>query len=458
MSTSLSNEPMEIAIATNTSATTTTKTKKKRRRNLGRQARKRRKKALEIEAVAIALVTAAVSTVNENKHTNEKTTIRTNELYLDDDNNRSTNNCNVTRILPSDRSYVLDDIKKRIQLSERDRIDLIRQLGYLPGNALSVVTRVKDAFSAEDIQQVFATAVVTKSMDESAITTTSNNTDISNSFRSSRIVNNYNRKQSINNETTTAMVQAMMDEPLVVELYPLVLRDESSSTKRRRKRRRDQKVEQQYTDTTVDEDTTSKTKQKQPSLTTSLSLLEPFPTIYWVTHPLIKVLISKLELDRFGYQFEQRLVEGGKGENKLVEQHDDGSDIHDNTHNKVQPIESYRSKMPLSPLDSMKFAHKSYGYKRRKMLSKKDMDYVKYRKWDESAFAENCGVAGIRNSKAVKCLHAHAAHYWSGNNENIVGRWVWEQLKSGRCLFRGSKVNDKDDKGNNKNKNSELSD
>ena len=33
-------------------------------------------------------------------------------------------------------------------------------------------------------------------------------------------------------------------------------------------------------------------------------------------------------------------------------------------------------------------------------------------------------VAGIRNHGAVKCLHAHAAHFWSGCKDNVVSEEV----------------------------------
>jgi hypothetical protein len=423
------------------------------RRNLGRQARKRRKKALEIEAVAFSLVRAATTVtttnmdanVNANTNTNEGvTTIRTTNNRDVEDNNVTNNNS----ILPTDRSYVSDDVKTRTQLVERDRIDLIRQLGYLPGNALQVVTRVKDVFSSEDIQRLFSAVVVTSTDDDESATIIRNGS-ISNGIRSSRITNNNNNNNNNNNiksssktKITAAMVQSMMDEPLVVKLYPLALRDESSSTKRRRKRRRDQKEEQQDDMKTTgdDEDTASKSKPIDTSLATiSLTpLMEPFPTIYWVTNPLIKVLISKLELDRLGSQFEQRLVEGEKEERKFVgqqQQHEDGRDKHDNSQNNNNNNNNNNTPSLTTPLEAMQRAHKSYGNERRQLLSTRDMDYVRQRRWDESAFSENCGVAGIRNPKAVKCLHAHAAHYWSGNSDNIVGRWVEERLKSGRFLF-----------------------
>ena len=428
------------------------------RRNLGRQARKRRKKALEIEAVAFSLVRAATTVTttdvaantNANVNTNKVTTIKTMNNQDVEDNNVTNN----SSILPTDRSYVSDDVKTRTKLLERDRIDLIRQLGYLPGNALQVVTRVKDVFSSEDIQRLFSAVVVTSTDDDESATSTSNGS-ISNGIRSSRITNNNSNSNSNNNmkssssktKITAGIVQSMMDEPLVVKLYPLALRDESSSTKRRRKRRRDQKEEQQDDIKTTgdDEDTASKSKSIDTSLATA-SLLEPFPTIYWVTNPLVKVLISKLELDRLGSQFEQRLVEGGKEESKSVgqQQHEDDRDKHDNSED-TNNSNNNNSNAPslTTPLEAMQRAHKSYGNERFQLLSTRDMDYVKQRRWDESAFSENCGVAGIRNPKSVKCLHAHAAHYWSGNSDNIVGRWVEERLKSGRFLFcsEGSNAN-----------------
>jgi len=435
------------------------------RRNLGRQARKRRKKALEIEAAAFSLVRAATTTtenvdVDANTNTNKNTDANTNEVTnnnRDDEDNNVTNNS----ILPTDRSYVSDDVKTRTQLLEQDRIDLIRQLGYLPGNALQIATRVKDVFSTEDIQRLFSAVVVTSTTDDDESATTSNGSSISNGIRSSRITNNNNNnnnniKSCSKTKITKAMVQSMMEEPLVVKLYPLALRDESSSTKRRRKRRRDEKEEQQYNmkATGDEEDTASKSKPIDPSFsTTSLitPLMEPFPTIYWVTNPLIKVLISKLELDRLGSQFEQRLIEGEKEESsKFVGQNEDDRDKHDNSHNNNDNNNNNNNNTSslTTPLEAMQRAHKSYGNERRQLLSTGDMDYVKHRRWDESAFSENCGVAGIRNSKAVKCLHAHAAHYWSGNSDNIVGRWVTERLKSGKFLFCGGSNANKDVQGN----------
>jgi hypothetical protein len=267
------------------------------------------------------------------------------------------------------------------------------------------------------------------------------------------------------------MIQTMMKEPLVIKLYPLVLRDESSSTKRRRKRRRAE-AEDDSTDhtgtsanaTAAASNTSTRTTGTRddskdnadatlfPSKTTPL--MEPFPTIYWVTHPLIKAFISKLELDRINVQFEQRLLDEGTEGNKSGESHPTTTTTNNNSNNNTNAGDACD---PSSPLESMKRAHRSYGKERRGLLSQRDIEYVKGRRWYSDyasppiakaatkPFSDGCGVAGIRNPKAVKCLHAHAAHYWSGNGDNVVGRWVWERLKSGYSFFRGSIEDPKQD-------------
>mmetsp|Transcript_22987 Transcript_22987/g.48174 ORF Transcript_22987/g.48174 Transcript_22987/m.48174 type:complete len:470 (+) Transcript_22987:64-1473(+) len=430
---------------------------KGQRRNLGRQARKRRKKYLEIEAAAsafIATAAAAANTSDQNSIVVSTKLETTTNNYMEGQKGAGSNTTN--SILPTDRSYVLNDVRRRTMLSESDRRELISQLGYLPGNALQVVARVEDAFSTEDLQRLFvATAGVTK------ITTKTNATTAMTSKESTSAsnVSNSNVSKGANNRfgtiinvdeksnedktnermagTMATMIRTMMKEPLVVKLYPLVLRDESSSTKRRRKRRRDENEASpelcgSNTNATGHENS-KMTREDQSSLPTATTpkktrpLMEPFPTIYWVTHPLIKALISKLELDKLNVRFEQRLLDD-KGKTTGPE--------------KTEEEVISRS----SPLESMKRAHKSYGRERRELLSQRDMEYVKCRRWYEvsppsnnhnenmimsstAPFSDGCGVAGIRNPKGVKCLHAHAAHYWSGNNNNVVGCWVEQELK-----------------------------
>jgi hypothetical protein len=244
----------------------------------------------------------------------------------------STVNCKSNSILPQDRGYIWPAVRDLCQLSDNDKQALVGQLGYLPGNAIKITARIKDYFPK---------------------------------FHGG-------------------------DEPLVLQLYPLVLRDESDSTKSRRKRKR------QQDDDSCDSHVGKNSARKN-------TVIEPFPTMYWVTHPRFRALISKLELTQqqtstgtFGgniFRFQERLQEESEA------------------------------------LASMKLAHEHYGKQRYDLITKKDWDWIEQRKWG-GAFALSRGVAGIRNHAGIKCLHAHAAHYWSGCHDNVVGQWVSEEIVS----------------------------
>ena len=120
-------------------------------------------------------------------------------------------------------------------------------------------------------------------------------------------------------------------------------------------------------------------------------LIEPFPTIYWLTHPLLHTLVSQLEVQGFGKVCEDRL------------QHDPHA------------------------LSRMQRAHDAYREERLAL-------------WNASSPAEEAvaqhgflhtGIAGMRNPAAVKCLHAHTAHFLSGCANNLTGAWVLEELRQG---------------------------
>lgn len=269
--------------------------KRRNRRVLGRKGRRKLKKMLEIEAV----LAAAEEGENNQSSSLDKS------------------------FLPSDRDYQWPAVKGLCSLDETDKLALIGQLGYFPGNALSVAARANEAFP-----------------------------------------------DLLKDDTT----------PLVLKLYPLVLRDESDSTKSRRKRKRQSDDD----DGAGDDNTNNSKEQKTP-------LVEPFPTMFWVTHPRLRALISKIELENRGSQYEILLKEDTKA------------------------------------LESMKQAHLAYGKERYSMITAEDRDFISKRRWD-SALDTSRGVAGMRNQAGVKCLHAHAAHYWSGCKENIIGQWVAEEV------------------------------
>jgi hypothetical protein len=176
-------------------------------------------------------------------------------------------------------------------------------------------------------------------------------------------------------------------------------------------------------------------------------VLEPFPTLYWLTHPLLRILVSQLEVEGWGRQLEERL------RNDAMAQ------------------------------QSMRKAHAHYGSYRYQLLTEEDLQLLKERNWEAALCPDTRGVAGIvfagevgsSGSKrgttssssssslssrlcSVKCLHAHAAHYLSahrrpaattaamcsstspavegcdrvldnGGDDNVVGKWVMELIQ-----------------------------
>lgn len=161
-----------------------------------------------------------------------------------------------------------------------------------------------------------------------------------------------------------------------------------------------------------DDDDESTKKKKQ-------HIVEPFPTIYWLTSPKLRILISQMELSK---------------------------------DNNVPTMEA-RLRSSQSYLDQMERSHKSYGKSRWELLTPQDKDSVRQRGW-ENALDERRGVAGISLKKGrfdcVKCLHAHVAHYlaqvaeweeeeWKEDEKkrecerddlNLVGKWTMESIEA----------------------------
>lgn len=304
------------------------KPKPSNRKNMGRNARRRRQKVLAIEAAAAQAAIGNTTSLTDSFSTTKEAAA-----------------VGSPSILPQDRGYLWPAVKDLCTLSEFDKQALIAQLGYLPGNALKVVARVKDHFP------------------------------------------------SLCNGTPGD------EEPLALQLYPLVLRDESDSTKSHRKRRRRQESNETARDTTNGDDLHPSQESEIDSKANPL--VEPFPTMYWVTHPRFRALISKLELSA------DESSDGGGGSIKQFED---------------------RLQKESESLDSMKRAHGHYGQERYDLITKEDWKFIQDRKW-EVAFSPARGVAGIRNPSGIKCLHSHTAHYWSGCKDNVVGQWTSEQVQ-----------------------------
>lgn len=231
---------------------------------------------------------------------------------------------------PGDRGRVWRGVLQRRseRWLEADEIALVRQLGYLPGNAVAVAAR----------------------------------------------------------STRVPQLKIDGDVPIVLQLYPIAIRDVyaggKSDGRKFKSRKRGPTKRPDVNDDETDMD--------------GQLLIEPFPTMYWLTHPLLRTLTSKLELGQT---------------------------------NNVKMLEKRLANDELA-LESMKTAHKAYGEARWQLLTREDQTEIQSRQW-EGSLAQNAGVAGIRKPFAVKCLHTHLAHHLSGgpgSEHNIVGMWVLEEI------------------------------
>lgn len=312
--------------------------RKKRKRNLGRSARRRRKKLLELEAVVGSSTSTSTSSSSLSSTISSNTvhqTMASMERIIIDETSRP----QTPSLVPTDRQYTWPAVEKLRTLSDADQQALVQQLGYLPGNALQVVARA------------------------SAI------------------------------PGLSSVCSSKKDDPIVLKLYPIVVRQENEGKGGRNKPRRRKK--NALSDNDPSNGPTSfniLVPGSEHDEVKSPPLLEPFPTIYWVTHPQVRAWISKLEVEQLGTTLERRLQQNPNA------------------------------------LEQMKRAHGSYGTERCQLLTSQDWQWIQARKY-QPAFDVARGVAGIRNPSSIKCLHAHAAHYWSGCQENIVGQWVVEQVQ-----------------------------
>ena len=354
----------------------------KKPRNLGRAARRRKAKSRSIDLALRALLNGE----EDQEHQHEQQ-------------------------LPSDRSQSLPGVVQRRQENQvafdKDEPILVSQLGYMPGNAVGVVGRVMDLETLYPCLHKLLVKVDSKRYSK----------------------NNIIVEKDGGNETMTG------SSPTALKLYPLALRKmfkggKSGRKFKSRKRGRDQINQSQSDqhDTNADvkeqdtthssivnagglgpEETFGDAGAKEKNGDNTNNIIEPFPTMYWLTHPLLRTLISQLEL---------------------------GS-----THNVIQVQETLAS----SPqhLSKLKEAHESYGRHRWELLTEEDREDVGKRKWTDAVGSVR-GVAGIRKYDTVKCLHTHSAHYLAflGQNssgqdsdacemieENLVGKWTLKAVE-----------------------------
>lgn len=304
------------------------------KRNLGRSARRRRKKLLEIQKAEEQLLLN-----DQPQDLNIKTTI-----------------------MPTDRDKIWPGVQERSSLSEEDAPLLMAQLGYIPGNAIKVAARQSDIPA---LKKYFPQT-----------------------------------PQNNNNDKDKNM-------PVVLKLYPIAVRDVHAGGKsgNRKFKSRKRKLAQKAGDLAETngnhrcendktEDGQPQKEKIDPSDDDDNLVVEPFPTLYWLTDPLLRTLVSKLELNSMGVTLGKRLG--------------------------TEP----------DALASMTKANQAYGQERYNLLTPQDIAFIEKRKW-EKAFSPDRGVAGIKNYASVKCLHSHVAHFLSGgqgSSDNIIGKWVMEEI------------------------------
>lgn len=144
------------------------------------------------------------------------------------------------------------------------------------------------------------------------------------------------------------------------------------------------------------------------SLSESISVGTPFPTLYWLTCPSIATAIAKMERNGYVGMLEEKL------------------------------------KTDSLMIDRLFCCHKEYARERWECLSLDDRNLLTQTESSSvhrmRVMLESSGIAGTNTTTltqngskqpAIKCLHAHYADYRSagqGRTENPVGRMVHEIL------------------------------
>lgn len=121
--------------------------------------------------------------------------------------------------------------------------------------------------------------------------------------------------------------------------------------------------------------------------------IEPFPTLFWLTCPILVEQLSRLE--------EQGVI------GLLEEQIERDAELQ----------KSYRQ-------DHLRYAHERFS-----LLSPEDQKLLADRGWLESL--QDRGIAGVTELQSVKCLHAHYAHHLARGS--VIGRWLEERFQFYWC-------------------------
>lgn len=252
-----------------------------------------------------------------------------------------------------------------------DSLSIVKQLGYCPGNAIHIACRVIH------LQSLYPQL--------------------------------YNLLLNQNDNDK--------NDPLALLLYPLVKRHAHSSQayKNKSRKRGNQRCQQprdhkelknekqmEKLNTNEAESHNEKIQQKNDCNNNAAKIIyEPFPTIYWLTNPLIRTLISQVEIQ-----------------------------------NGVSRMESRLRSADTNHMQQMSMAHHSYVQTRSNLWT--EHDSIQFPNYNNQTFSKR-GIAGMTKVETVKCLHAHTAHYLGQlptihdkkchSSTNLVGQWTLQEIE-----------------------------
>ena len=132
-----------------------------------------------------------------------------------------------------------------------------------------------------------------------------------------------------------------------------------------------------------------------PQVATVYPLLDgkPFPTLYWLTCPLLHREIAALEADGMIGQIEQEIAASPELSEQVTR------------------------------------AHRSYIEERRHLLPRQDLAYLEENGMLPALMER--GIGGIADFTRIKCLHLHVAHALVA--QNPVGKIVLDRLEQREC-------------------------
>ncbi len=132
-----------------------------------------------------------------------------------------------------------------------------------------------------------------------------------------------------------------------------------------------------------------------PQVVTVYPLIDgkPFPTLYWLTCPLLQQQVAALEAKGMIGCLEQRIAT----DQRLAQQ--------------------------------QALAHRAYMKERNSLLSQDDLEYLERNKM-LAALLER-GIGGIADLNKIKCLHLHVAHALARHNP--IGNIVLDNLEKLNC-------------------------